>query len=539
MIRRAALLVLAAALAVTGAGSASRAQTPPLAGATFLITGHGWGHGIGMPQWGAYGFAQHGWTYQRILPYYYRGTTLGPAPLARVRVLLEAGAKTVQIASPVPFKVKDASGTSYDLDPGTVSLTTALKVKIDPAKPPQALQAPLVFSPGGQPLKLGKRYRGSLQVNVAGGKLQVVNVVGLEAYLYGVVPREMPYTWAAEALKCQAVAARSYALAVRKTGGAFDLYPDTRSQVYGGVEAEKPETNAAVDATAGQVVLYQGKVATTYFYSSSGGRTAAIQDAWPASKPVPYLVSVADPYDTISPHHDWGPYRFTAATLAKKLKVPGKLVDLQVAVNGSGRTTSVTAIGTFGQVTVDSTDVRRLLGLRSTWMTVGVLGLSKPASPVVYGARARLDGVARGFKPVVLESRIGTAAWAQVGAVSPSPAGAVSTVVKPLQATQYRLKAGTVTTSAVTVSVAPLVKLAQATDLSSLRGTVRPILAGANVEVQRQAGQTWKTVARAPLTAEGTFQATLALAPGTYRARVAPGHGFAPGASPPLRVVAT
>jgi stage II sporulation protein D len=537
MRRTIALLVLAA-LGVAGGGAASRGQTAPLSAATFVITGHGWGHGVGMPQWGAYGYAQQGWLYPRILAHYYPSTTLGPAPLARVRVLLKAGVKTVNLSSAVPFTVKDASGTSYPLDPGAVTLTTALKVKVDPANPAKALPGPLVFSPGGQPLKLDRRYRGALQVSVVDGKLQVVNVVGLEAYLYGVVPSEMPHLWAAEALKCQAIVARSYALAVRKTGGSFDLYPDTRSQVYRGADGEQPEASAAVDATAGQVVLYQRKVATTYFYSSSGGRTAAIQDVWPNAKPVPYLVSVADPYDTISPHHNWGPFKFSASTLSKKLKVPGRLVDVQASLNDSGRTTSLTATGTLGEVTVAAGDVRRLLGLRSTWFSLGVLELSVPTGPaVVYGARARLDGVARGFTPVLLESRVGTAPWSQLGMVTLSPDGVVSTVVKPLQATQYRLTSGKVFSSAVTVRVAPLVKLAAATDQTSLRGSVKPALDGIEVDVQRQSGTTWKTVARAALSADGTFQAALTLSPGTYRARVAPGRGFVAGSSAPLRVV--
>lgn len=536
MRRTIAFLVLAA-LSVAGGGAASRGQTAPLS-ATFVITGHGWGHGVGMPQWGAYGYAQRAWLAPRILAHYYPSTTLGPAPLARVRVLLKAGATSVSLSSAVPFTVKDASGTSYPLDAGAVTLTSALKVKVDPAKPAKALPGPLVFSPGGQPLKLDRRYRGSMQVSVVAGKLQVVNTVGLEAYLYGVVPSEMPHTWAAEALKCQAIVARSYALAVRKTGGSYDLYPDTRSQVYRGVDGEQPEASAAVDATAGQIVLYQGKVATTYFYSSSGGRTAAIQDVWPDAKPVPYLVSVSDPYDTISPHHDWGPFRFTAATLSKKLKVPGRLVDVQAPVNGSGRATSVIATGTLGEVTVAAGDVRRLLGLRSTWFSLGTLGLSAPRGPaVIYGARARLDGVARGFTPVVLEARVGSAAWSQLGTVTPSPEGAVSTVVKPLKATQYRLRSGKVFSSSVLVRVAPLVKLAAATDQTSLRGSVKPVLEGAPVEVQRQSGTMWKTVARAGLNADGTFQAMLTLSPGMYRARVAPGRGLAAGSSAPLRVV--
>ena len=107
-----------------------------------------------------------------------------------------------------------------------------------------------------------------------------MNGVGLEPYLWGVVPDEMPDEWPAEALRAQAVVARSYALAVRRSSGPFDLYPDVRSQVYGGVAAEEASTTAAVNATAGRVLLYGGKVATTFFFSTSGGRTASVEDAW-------------------------------------------------------------------------------------------------------------------------------------------------------------------------------------------------------------------------------------------------------------------
>ena len=217
--------------------------------------------------------------YGQILAHYYRSTTLGKAPVARIRVLLGEGKKALAVASDSPFSVRDGSGTVHQLQPGPYAFGPALKVKVDPSQPAKALPGPLVFLPGSTPLKYGgKQYRGQLQVN-ASKTLQLVNSVGLEPYLYGVVPREVPFHWPVEALKAQAVVARSYALAVRKTG-AYDVYADTRSQVYGGIAAERPTTNAAVDATAGQVLLYEGKVATTFFFSTSGGRTASIEDVW-------------------------------------------------------------------------------------------------------------------------------------------------------------------------------------------------------------------------------------------------------------------
>ncbi len=153
----------------------------------------------------------------------------------------------------------------------------------------------------------GRPFRGRLTVSSDGKTLQVVDTLGLEAYVKGVVAAEMPKTWPAAALEAQAVAARSYAIANLQTAGPFDLFADGRSQIYGGVALETPATNAAVDATRGKVVLWQGKVADTLYSSSSGGRTASAQSA--LGQNLPYLASVADPYDTLSPYHDWGPMR--------------------------------------------------------------------------------------------------------------------------------------------------------------------------------------------------------------------------------------
>ena len=219
------------------------------------------------------------------------------------------------------------------------------------------------------------------------------------------MPREVPFLWPAEALKAQAVVARSYALAVRKTG-AYDLYADTRSQVYGGVAAEKPTTNAAVDATAGQVLLFEGKVATTFFFSTSGGRTASIEDVWARGEAVPYLVGVPDPYDTASPHHTWGPFAFTAAKLTSTFKVPGKLLDVRVTLNPSLRVDELILTSTKGEVVVPGDVVRTKLGLRSTWFRVGVLTLEAPTAALEYGSKFKLKGVARAAgAQVTLEQR--------------------------------------------------------------------------------------------------------------------------------------
>src|SRR4051795_3024147 len=379
-------VAIASVLLLLGTGPAAHARVDAKAtagAATFVVTGHGWGHGVGMSQYGAYGYAQKGVGYEKIVLHYFPGTELGDAPVSKVRVLLTSGVGTLPVGSASDFRVKDATGAVHDVTAGKYTLTPALKLKVDGAATARALPGPLLFQPGPAPLQLKHLYRGSVQVDVVGAKLRAINVVGLEQYLYGVVPSEMPFSWAPEALKAQAVVARSYALATRRSG-AFDLYPDTRSQVYLGVEHEKPSTTAAVDATAGQVVLYQGAVAKTFFFSTSGGRTASAADVWGGT--VPYLVSVPDPYDTISPYHSWGPFAFGGARLGKILHAGGTVRDVHTALNSSGRVTTLTAVTGTGERSFNATALRKLLGLRSTWFSVGVMSLTGPGGAVTYGS---------------------------------------------------------------------------------------------------------------------------------------------------------
>jgi SpoIID/LytB domain protein len=521
-----------AALGLTGpAGHA--AQSSP----AFFAAGHGWGHGVGMAQYGAYGYALHGWTHDEIVGHYYPGTTFGEAPVKRVRVLLVAGSKRVVVSSRSPFSVRDGSGKSHKLPAGRQELGPALKLKLAAARQAKALPGPLVFVPGVDPLSLGRHmYRGTLRVSAAGA-LRVVNTVGLEPYLWGVVPSEMPDRWPAEALQAQAVVARTYALSHLHKGGDFDLYPNTRSQVYGGIADEAATASDAVTKTAGEVVLYDGELADTFFFSSSGGRTANVQDVWPGSKPIPYLVSVPDPYDTLSPYHDWGPLRFTPAVLGRRLGARGRVIDVKADTAASGRVRTLTVIGTKGERTITGSAARAALGMRSTWFTIGMLNLTPPSAPVVFGSRARLAGLARGVAKVTLESRPYGGQWKPLAPLA-SRSGRVAATLSPKVSTDYRLSTGQIRSGAVRLSVAPFVRLAASSDHLSVSGLVRPLLPNAAVQVQRLVGGAWTTVARTAVDAEGTFTGAVQLTPGAYRARVVSGKGFAIGLSKVLTVVA-
>jgi SpoIID/LytB domain protein len=252
------------------------------------------------------------------------------------------------------------------------------------------------------------------------------------------VTEEMPQDWPDAALEAQAVAARSYAIATLGVGKI--VYTDQRSQVYGGIQGETTPGEQAVAKTKGQVLLYGGKVATTFFSSSSGGRTTAITDLVPGAKPVPYLIDQKDPYDSASPWHNWGPAVLTGAQLSKGLGVPGIADVTTVPANDHVRQLVVTtASGT--QKTLSSAVLRGNLGLRSTFVKIGLLQLTRPAAAAAPGSPVTLTGKVRFVKsPVTLEQSV-AGVWSPGPAVTPAADGTFSITVAPLQTTVYRLSA--------------------------------------------------------------------------------------------------
>jgi stage II sporulation protein D len=462
-----AVIALSGAVAFASAPHAARSSAPKQyvapsgSGALFLISGHGWGHGVGMGQWGAQGYAQQGYTYGQILAAYYPGTTLGQTTATSIRVLLADARNSLAISSGQPLTVEDGDGIDHTLAAGKTTLTPALQLAVD-GGPSQALTPPLTFSPAaGAKLKLGRNYRGQIVVDVVNGKLRAINVLPLEQYLYGVVPAEEPSSWLPAALDAQAVAARSYALASRRAAAPFDVYADGRSQAYLGVSAEKPTATQAVDETSGEVLFFGNHVADTMFSSSTGGLTQSAADAF-GSPGKPYLVSVKDPFDTISPYHSWGPVPVTAKTLGQSLDVAGRVVDAAVTRNSSKRvrTIKLTALvhGKPSTTAVAGGLTASALGLRSTWFSVAVLSLQPPAPnpPVAPGSRVLLSGVVRGVRGVVVQRRSHGGAWTQFKRVAPTAkGGAFRLVARPSATTDYRLATAQDAAAAIRVRVKP------------------------------------------------------------------------------------
>ena len=372
---RAIVTAAVAAFAALAAAAPARAD--------LVLDGHGWGHGVGLSQYGAYGYAllegrDHAW----ILGHYYPGTALARTATGSIRVLLRR-TRTPKLCGAT--RLRDARGRRLRLSDARVYRLSVLargRVRVldtTSGRTRGRVTGPLTVSGGASWCLRGTAdngvrdgaYRGRAVVIPDGRALLVVNRVGMESYLRGVVPSEMPPAWPAEALEAQAVIARSYALRGLRPGSPYDVFADVRSQVYGGIAREVGSTTSAVTATRAEVVTAAGQVAQTFFFSTSGGRTAANEEVW-GGTPIAYLRSVEDPHDDLSPYHDWTA-RFTDRAAGRKLRSlhVGKLQSLEVtARTPSGRAATVDVTGEDATTSVTAGRLQALLGLRSTWFGV-------------------------------------------------------------------------------------------------------------------------------------------------------------------------
>jgi len=504
--------LLVAAVVCATAGTAR-------AGTALIVTGHGWGHGVGMSQWGAYGYALHGWKYGRILAHYYPGTKMGHFGEPRVRVLLAQGASSITVGCATPMVVTDGRRLTRKLPAGTYGVGSRLVFPVRKNGAGYSFGKVAVLNCARAPLTYdGREYHGTLVLYRRGGGVSVVNGLSLDTYLRGVVPSESPSHWPLAALEAQAVAARSYAVAQLKPSSWYDLVPTTADQVYGGVAAERPRSDRAVYATLGQVLMWDGQVARTYYSSSSGGRTESVQDAWPGSAPIPYLRSVPDPYDSYSPHHNWGPYNFSASRLASQLGLSSAIESVRVQRDGSFRAERVAFhLASGANVTRSAAQVERSLHLLSTWFSIGQLSLATSSEHVLYGSTVTVTARAAEMPQAVLQQRSADGAWLAVRRVNRP----TQLRLQPKASTAFRLVAPGTNGTAVSVTVAPRVQV-HAESPKLLVGEVSP-RPDASVAVWRLERGQWRVVAHPILSASGSFRTPLPLRPVEYRITVAAG----------------
>ncbi len=356
---------------------------------TFTIRGAGYGHGHGMSQYGAYGAAQRGKTWKQILAFYYPGTTLSPMPAGTsIKVWLTADSDSNVRVQPTPgLTVTDGAGGSYRVPSGQAYTswrisrrgagyqlayrTTAGTWK---ARATGLGAGTWTFSSSAKVLALVlpsgsvREYRGSLALVKRGTGGRTVNRVSLEDYVRAVVPAEMPTSWAADAVRAQTVAARSYAVRTRDFSSypGYDICDTTVCQVYGGKRSETTRGDAAVKATTSQVLRYRGAVALTQFASSNGGAMAASN--------LPYLVAKPDPYDGVVTSQAWT-RTISAASVARVWPSVGTVRSLRVTSrDGSGswggRVERITITGTRGSVAVAGSTFQYRFGMRSSLYTV-------------------------------------------------------------------------------------------------------------------------------------------------------------------------
>ncbi|MDQ1695481.1 MAG: stage sporulation protein, partial [Frankiaceae bacterium] len=419
---------------IAGAQGSTAAQetyrVPP--NGVFTFQGHGWGHGHGMSQYGAYGAAKvRGLSYQQIVAFYYPHTTLvGRSRSTIVKVLMHGTTERELVVAPrakSPMTITTTAAhvsacrlpTTLDGGKSTVTRWRARRVstaaghrmlvkgssdgttwsRVNPATCDAAWAKPIdgsVTFTSGAVTNLVRSgglapYRGSLRAAFTGTRVFVVNVVRLESYLRSVVPSEMPSSWSAAALQAQAVAARTYAsyeIEHPKNKPYYDVYDDTRDQMYVGVRGEAAASTAAVQATqnpsADTAMVLQdsaGHAAFTQFSSSDGG--------WTVSGGQPYLPAHRDPYDGLVPSsvHSW---TSTIAASSLSSAFGGQIGTVRSIVvtdrdghgQWGGRVTSLTLHGTDGNVSLSGSAFRYDFGLRSEWFRV----LLPPTRPTVVTA---------------------------------------------------------------------------------------------------------------------------------------------------------
>lgn len=310
---------------------------------------------------------------------------VGPAQAAtELRVAIKEGVSRVTIGSSTKAIVRNAAGQQVgELEAmnGFSANGGGSNVALGQWRSSQLSVEPT----NGGYVWIGDRwYRGRTKLVPTGKGLIAVNVVDLEQYLYSVLGAEMSPNWPQEALKAQAVAARTYALHKTQTSGntVYDVDDTTKSQVYKGLESEGQGTILAVNATAGQIMTYTGKPILAVFHSSSGGHTENVEDIW--SNPLPYLRGVAD-YDQGAPVFQWTK-SFSRNELSRKISGVGTVVSMTPErTTPQGRIVTMLVKGTGGTKRISGTNLRSALGLKSTLFSVNPTGSGFELSGRGYG----------------------------------------------------------------------------------------------------------------------------------------------------------
>ncbi len=313
-----------------------------------------------------------------------------------VRVLLAEKQKSASFkhSGLIYIYTKDRSKKYKISQAGTVAARALGAGKIQVGTLQSSQPVILEPAPGKTITFKGNAYAGKIYLIADASAFHIVEYVPLETYLYGVLPYEMSYTWPAEALKAQAVAARTFTLKSMQTTGKryFDLYSDVRSQMYKGTGKIYPSVKTAVDKTRGEVLAYDGQLFYTYYHGNCGGATDSVTSWNPGAKAIKPLSGAKCGYDKHAKNYSWQQTvsRAKAESYAASLGLKGKLKSIKVArKTGTGRATNITVRTQKGSKTVACGNFRMAFGLKSCKITK----LSLRKKDVLFKGRGSGHGV--------------------------------------------------------------------------------------------------------------------------------------------------
>ncbi len=402
------VLTLASLLALVPVVSsgASGAST-----ATFRFYGSGFGHGIGMSQWGAYGLALKGWTHQRILTHYYSRTTVAKSSTepSKIRVGLVDGVQSVHLtatngpvtirigspakSAPVAWTIPGGATRVLKGGSGRFALFDGTGARVGkPVPGSQRIYATYVNAKARLTSpEAGHTYnRGFVEFDdysacrMCGAHVRMIAVVTPQEYLYGL--GEVPSSWPTQAMQAQADAGRTYgeflikSLGQHRSGCNCGVYDDTRNQIYAAWNHEGEDHGArwvqAVNDTAGEVVLYKGALIEAQYMSSSGGYTEDVQNVWGGTA-LPYLQGVCDPgdYNAANPAKAWQVSLAAAQVTSRLQPYTGNIGTVtrfaRFHRGVSGRLLSLAAVGTTGSASLAGSTFRGALGLLDDKVWIG------------------------------------------------------------------------------------------------------------------------------------------------------------------------
>ncbi len=300
-----------------------------------------------------------------------------------IRVALQTGGASAKVSATDGMELRELrNGVLLDVIDGASEISFSLKGDGIKASDGHTADAFEVYPKNGFLKFGGNKYRGAIRIIHESGALTVINNIPLEDYLRGVLPAEMPPGWGMEALKVQAVAARTYALnrmAVHASD-SFDVYGTVADQAYSGLAGEDERADRAISETRGMVMTYDGEPIVAYYSASAGGCTSDPADY--GEPDYPYLCSVYSPDDDC---YAWD-LEITASELAAVMKSAGTDVGTPKTIciskyAASGRVVEVCIAGSSGSGTIGAIELRRLIGygrLKSTRFAIGKNGAFPP-----------------------------------------------------------------------------------------------------------------------------------------------------------------